>query len=221
MDFDQQGEVGAEGFAHLADVADDVVFVLAMNEAAPGAGERVPFQRGVAGFLHRQGAFDVAFDTIGAAGPAVGIDLDAFAGGAAEDVVERLVGVLGDDVPKGDFDGAPGRHEVERGAAHGEILEHHLGGVADTEGVTADHVFGEVAQQVFGDRFLAGGDVGLTPAVDAAFGFDAAEQQVFGRAGVEQEGFDAGDFHGSVSLATSLARDHGWRLGAGFATPGG
>jgi hypothetical protein len=46
-------------------------------------------------------------------------------------------------------------------------------------GVAADHVFGEGLQQVLDDRFLAGGDVGLAPAVDAAFGFDAAEQSRF------------------------------------------
>ncbi len=164
-----------------------------------GPGERVPFQRGVAGFLDRQGAFDVLLDAVGAAGPAVGIDLHPFPRGAAKDVVKRLIGLLRDDVPHGDLDGTPGRHQVERGAAHREVLEHHLGGVADAEGVAADHVFGEVAQQVLDDRFLAGGDVGFTPAVQTAFGFDAAEQQVLRGSWVEQECLDAGDFHWRVS----------------------
>ena len=133
-----------------------------------GPGERVPFQRGEAHRLHLQRALQVLLDRFAAAGPAIGIDLDPFARRATEQVVQRQVGVLGDDVPQRDLDRAPGRHQVQRRAAHREVVEHHLRGVADAERAAADHVFPHDLQQVLDHRFLAGRDIGFAPAVQAA-----------------------------------------------------
>ena len=77
------------------------------------------------------------------------------------------------------------------GHGDGGVLEHRLGGVADAEGVAADHVYCEIAQQVLDDRFLAGRDIGLAPTVDAAFTFDAVGQEILGRSRIDQEGLDA------------------------------
>ena len=177
-----------------------------MDEVAPWARERVPFQRGEAHRLHLQRAFQVLFDRFAAAGPAIGVDLHPFARRATEQVVQRQAGVLGDDVPHRDFDRAPGRQQVQRRAAHREIVEQHLRCMANAERAAADDVFAHVLQQVFDDRFLAGRHIGLAPAMQAAFRLHAAEQQVLGRAGIEQEGLDAGDLHGGVSLAAVASR---------------
>ena len=52
-------EVRPQRLAHRLHVAHDVILVLAMDEAAPRAGERIPFQRGEAHLLHLQRAFQV------------------------------------------------------------------------------------------------------------------------------------------------------------------
>src|SRR4051794_17417704 len=72
--------------------------------------------------------------------------------------------------------------------------------MADAECVAPNHVFCQFAQQVLDDGLLARGDIGLSPAVQAARGFDTAEQQVLRRAGIEQEGLDASDLHDVSSI---------------------
>ncbi len=198
---DQQAELRAQRFAHRADVADHVVLVLAVDEAAPGAGERVPFQRGEARFLHRQGALDIGLDRVRPARPAVGIGFHPRPRRAAEQIVQRHPRLLGDDVPQRDLDRAPGRAELERGAPHGEILEDHLRGVADGKRAAPDHHAGHGGEDVGHRLFLARGHVGFAPAMQAAFGLDPAEQQVLGGAGVEQECLDPRDLHGRLPRA--------------------
>ncbi len=194
----QQPEFGTQRVAHGAHVADHMVLVLAMDEAAPGAGERVPFQRAVAGFLHGQRPLHIGFDQLGPARPAVRIHLHRRARRPAEQVVERHPRLLGDDIPQRDLDRAPGRAKFEGCPPHREILEDHLRGVADGERAAADHHAGHGGQDIGNRLLLARGHVGLTPAVQAALGLHAAEQQVLRRARVEQERFDARDLHGRL-----------------------
>jgi hypothetical protein len=67
--------------------------------------------------------------------------------------------------------------------------------MADAEGIAPDHVFAQHAQQVLDHLFLARSHIGLTPAMHPAFGLHPAEQQILRGSRVEQERFDARDFH--------------------------
>ena len=134
----------------------------------------------------------------GAGRPAIGVNFHPFARRPAEQIVQRLAGGFGDDVPHGDFDRAPGRQQIQRRAPHREIVEDHLRAVADRVRAPADHVFRHDLQQMLDHLFLAGRDIGLAPAMHAGLGFHAAEQQILRQAGVEQERLDARDFHGFV-----------------------
>ena len=193
MHLHQQPELRPQRLAHLPHVPHDVIFVLTMNEVAPRSRERVPFQRGEAHLLHLQRAFQILFDRLAAARPAVRIHLYPFARCATQQVVQRKPGVLGHDVPQRDLDRAPRRQEVQRGTPHRVVVEYHLRGVADIECAATDHVFRHDLQQVLDHRLFAGSDIGFAPAVDAFLGFHTAEQQVLRQTGIEQECLDPGN----------------------------
>ena len=193
MHLHQQREIRPQRLAHRPHVAHHVLLVLAMDEAAPRPGEWVPFQRGEAHLLHLQRTLDVGLDRLRAVRPPIGIDAHPLARGAAQDVVQRQLRALRHDVPHGDLQRAPRRHEIERGAADREVLEHDLRGMADVQRAAADDVLRHRLQALLDHRFLAGRYIGLAPAVQAVLGLDTAEQQVFRRARIEQERFDTGD----------------------------
>ena len=90
----------------------------------PGRGSN--FSARVTELLDRNRAGDDLVDGAAFVGPAVGVDADPFARGAAEEVVDGHAGLLADDVPEGHLDRAPGREEADRGAADDEIVEEDL-----------------------------------------------------------------------------------------------
>src|SRR5205823_12940799 len=156
MRLDEDLEIGAQGRAHRPHIIDREILVLAVDVAAPGSGERVELGGGKAHRLDLTAALDPLFDRR-APGPAIGVDPDALARGAAEEVVDRQPGALADDVPGGDLDRAPRRQQFHRAAADREILEHDLAGMADVEDAAADHVRRHRLDAFGDDSLLAGG----------------------------------------------------------------
>src|SRR5215831_4965146 len=109
---DQQFEIRPQRLAHRPYIVDCEILVAAVYIAAPGAGERVEFCGGEAHCLHFEPALDPLLDRRPAR-PAIGINSHALARGAADQVVDRQSGALADDVPGGDLDRTPRRHQLQ------------------------------------------------------------------------------------------------------------
>ena len=178
-----------------------------MDEASARPGERIPFDGSEALLPQLQRALDVGLDRCGTVVPAIGIDTHALARCAAQQIIDRHSGVLANDVPKRDLDGAPGRQQFHRAASRRKIVENNLAGVADAEGAAADHVRRHGAQAFVHHLVTAARDIGFAPAVQPIIRFHAAEQQVLAGAGMQDERFDALDLHARVPYAASLV---GW-----------
>jgi hypothetical protein len=112
MRLDQELEIGPQCLAHRPDVVDREILVAPIDKAAPGTGERIEFGGREAHCLDLQPAFDPFLDRR-AARPAIGIDPHAFTRRAADQIVDRQSRALTDNVPGGDFDRAPRRHQLQ------------------------------------------------------------------------------------------------------------
>jgi hypothetical protein len=130
------------------------------------------------------------FGDVGAVG--VGVDEDAFAAGASEEVVEGCVEGLGFDVPEGDVDGGDGGHGDGAATPVGSAVEV-LPDVFDAGGIAADEAGEDVLGEVGGDGELAAVEGGVAEAVDAGVGGDFEGDEV-AVGGAEDEA-GVGDLH--------------------------
>ena len=203
MRLDQQFKVWPKNLAHPPDVVDGNVFVGALDRIAARTGERVPFCCGESLFLQGQRAFQIFLQWRGTLRPAIGINPHPLTRRAAQQIIDRQAGVFAQNVPQRDFDRAPGRQQFQRAAAGSEIVVDDLRGVTDVESAAADHVRRHGAQAAIDHLVASSGHVGLTPAVQAAFRFHAAEQQVLAGAWRKDKSFDACDFHDALRFRTA------------------
>ena len=194
VDLHQQVHVGTHGLAHGLHAIHGVVLLRGGDVVAPVALEGIPLHGGEALGLHGQRPLHRLVDALGAAPPAVGVQADLLAAGAAQQVVHRLAADLTGDVPHGDLDGAPGGVEVAAAAADGEVVEHSRAGVLDLKGAAADHIGLHGLDVQLHRLFLALHHIGLAPAVHALIGVHAAEHQVLGT-GKKGIGSNFRDFH--------------------------
>ena len=116
-----------------------------------------------------------SFGDVGAVG--VGVDEDAFAAPAAEEVVDGGVERLALDVPESDVDGGDGGHGDGASAPVGSAVEV-LPDVLGLEGVTADDAGEDVVLEVGGDGELAAVEGGVAEAIDPFVGVDAEGDEV-------------------------------------------
>ncbi|HEY8873939.1 MAG TPA: hypothetical protein VIM52_12980 [Stellaceae bacterium] len=207
MRLDQYLEIGAERLAHRGDIRNREILVLAVDMAAPRAGEWVELGGGEAHRLDLPAALHPLLDRR-SPGPAVGVDPHPLARGAAEEVVDRQPGALADDVPRGDLDRAPRRQQLHRAAPDREILEHDLAGMADVEDAAADYMRRHRPDALGDDGLLAGRHIPLAPAIGPVLGLNPAEQQILRALGAEDEALDARDFHRGCPCGEILKSIH-------------
>src|SRR5207244_896624 len=127
--------------------------------------------------------------------PAVGVDPHARTAWTAEEIVDRLLRDLADDVPQRLFDAGRGAVELQRAAALRIVVECDLQNVADVERIAADEVAAKLLD-LSGDCTVAVVlAVGLAPADHAGVGLDPHEDEILAPAGMDRQAFNAGDFH--------------------------
>jgi len=147
VDVEQDVDVGADRLADRREHLDRLALVLLGNEGAPGARQRIELERGEPLLDHRCGSAGVIVRRRHLIAPAVGVDPDAVAAGAAEQIVDRLATRLADDVPERLLDAGERRIELERAAPDREVLIGHLGDVLDLERIAPDNVAADLLDQ--------------------------------------------------------------------------
>jgi hypothetical protein len=114
-----------------------------------------------------------------------------------EQVVDRLLRLLADDVPERLLDAGRCAVEFQRAAPLGVIVERHLQDVTDMEWIASDQIAAEL-RNLRRDRgvpvVLA---VGFAPPDQTGVGLDTNEHKVLSPACIHWKTFNARNFHGN------------------------
>src|SRR5699024_97183 len=130
----------------------------------------------------------------------VGVGEQPGAGGAAEQLVQRLAGLLGGDVPQGHVDRGDGGHGDRSATPVGAAVEV-LPGRLDLRLVATDEGGGDVVAQVGDDRELSAVQRAVAEADDPVGGSDLDGHEV--PAGAGDGDVDAFDAHRVLSWGAS------------------
>ena len=195
VDVEQQVDVRTDRVAHRAHDLHGAPDVLLRDVRAPGARHRVELHRGEPALDHGLGSARVVLRLLHLVAPAVRVDANARAAGTAEEIVDRLLGGLADDVPQRLLDAGGGAIEFQRAAPLRVVVERDLQDVTDLERIAPDQIAAELLD-LCGDGAVAVIlAVGFAPPDDPGIGLDAHEDEVLAPAGMDRKAFDAGDFH--------------------------
>ena len=107
VDFEEDVDVGSDGFSDGADAVGGEAEFFHADVAAPASGDGVELEGVEASVDHGSGSGLEFFDVVHL-GPAVGVDAEAIADGAAEELVDGHAGSLAGEVPHGLFDAGNG-----------------------------------------------------------------------------------------------------------------
>jgi site-specific DNA recombinase len=195
MHLDQELDLRADSLANGSHTLDGRILDVALDDRVPGTGERVELDRG-------DPAVDQPLAALGQRALAirVGVDADPVAAGAAEQVVDRLLGDLSNDVPHRQLEPRERAVEVESTALDRHVAPHRLCELLDVERIAADDVGPEVLDHPL-ERLLASGQrVCLAPAMESGVRFELDEEGNLAPRGLDQPGLDGGDLHGGSSF---------------------
>ena len=182
---DEDVHIGADRLADGAHVLHGGVLHFLADVGAPASGDGVELERGEACLYDLGSALGERFGRGVAAGPAVGIDANLVAAGAADELVHGRAVSLAGDVPHGVLQAADGAVVVHRAAPAGEVVERHLHEVLDVGGVAPDEITLELVNMRGYLHVAVGLGVALAPAIDALVGLYLHEAEVLGAAGVD------------------------------------
>ena len=129
--------------------------------------------------------------------PAVRIDANARTNRTAEQIVNRLLRLLADDVPQRLLDAGRGAVELQRAAPLGVVVERHLQDVTDVEWIASDQIAAEFLDLRRDGAVAVVLAVGFAPPDQAGVGLDAHEHKILPPAGIHRKTFDARNFHGN------------------------
>ncbi len=155
---------------------DRVVFVAAADIASPRAGEGVELHRGEAASDDLSGARRQLFG-VRLARPAVGVDADALAAGAAQQLVHRLARALAADVPQRLLDAADRGVVVHGAASCREVVVHDVVKCLIWRECSADDI-ARIASTWATIAVAVGLGIALAPAVQAVRRLEPDEEQV-------------------------------------------
>ena len=195
---DQYVHLGAHRVTHRFHYPHRALFLLLRDPGAPGARQRIELE-GIEALLHdlfRRAR--IVRRLLQLIAPAVGVDADLLPAAPAEEVIDRLLARLPDDIPQRLLDPRDGAEELDRAAPLRVIVEGDLREVLDVEGAAARGVATERVEVRDHGRVAVVLGVGLAPAVHAGVGLDLHEDQVLAPAGMNAVALDRGDFHGGT-----------------------
>ena len=196
MNIEQDVDVRTDRVADCAQHLRRTPDVVLGNERSPRARNGIELQRGEAALQDGFCSTSIIFRLLHLVAPAVRIDADAGAAGAADEVVDRLLRGFADNVPQGLLDAGGRAMELERAAPLGVVVKRDLQEVAQLEGVAPDEITAELLD-LRGDGAVAIVlAVRLAPADDPGIGRDAHENEILSPPGMDRKALDAGDFHG-------------------------
>ena len=197
---DQNVDVRPNRIAHGARDLHGAPDVILRHVGPPRPRDGIEFQRREAALEDALGAAGIVLRLAHLVAPAVRIDADARTAGTAEEVVDRLLGDLADDVPQRLLDAGRGAVELQRAAPLRIVIESDLQDVADVERIAADEVAAELID-LRGDGAIAVVlAIGLAPADDAGVGLDPHEHEILPPTGMDRKTSDASDFHAASTM---------------------
>ena len=195
VDFDQQFDVVAHGFAHGPHLLERQVLGPPVDVDA-AVFEGVALERGQAPFDVPHGVPDRG---LGRRAVPAAVGPDPVPHLASEQLVDGGVEGAALDVPERDLDPADRRH-LHDAAAHVEVVVERLPVPLDLHGIPAHE---KLAELVDHRRHRERPARRLAPAGDAGVGFDAHEHEIARDARAERrrrrDGLDRGDLHGLLS----------------------
>src|SRR5262245_32242216 len=192
---DQDVDVRTNGVADRARHRNGASDVLLWNISPPRAGEGIELESGETTLDNALGGTRIILRLLQLVAPAVRIDAYTRTAGPAEEVVDRLLRDLADNVPQRLLDAGGGAVEFQRAAPLRVVVEGDLQDVPDLERVAADNVATQLLD-LCGDGTVAVIlAVGFAPTDHAGIGRNAHEHEILPPARIDRKTFDAGDFH--------------------------
>ena len=140
---------------------------------------------------------------IATASPPVRVDAQSRPEGTPKQVVDRLTGCFADEVPQGLLEAADGAVQIHRPALGGEIGIGHVREVLDVERAAVDQVAPQLLDVSLDGSIAIQLRVALTPAVQAAVGFELDEEPALVGAGIDEKRPDRFHFHGLWAPSSS------------------
>ena len=199
MNLDQQIHVRSRCLPDHPYRLNRLFFSVPGNVRSPWPGKRVELQGREATGNDLHGTFGVILGRFGTPRPAVGINANPVAAGAAQQVIHRCPVMLSGDVPKRLLQAAEGAVEIHGAAFAREVMVGHEGKVLDIGRVATNKVAAQLLHMCHNTQVAVRLGVAFTPAADAGVGVDLYKQPILPGTRIDQEMVHRRNMHDLVS----------------------